>query len=473
MSKKRILTSGILICLIILLNLGIIFYIVPVKEYNIKLEVNCTMQNKCNMIVNYITDNSKLENGFPNNKVVENEYIETEKLQSVSFVIPGNTRYIRIGFECVENVGNISGINLVTGNKKVQVKPVNFMSPLSSEMIVTEKGNNTLNFALNEQENTFGYIVYDLKEWISEQQQYDGHARYVLITKSVLCFVIDALFLLVLFKWKRFATIPTELWQNRKLIFQLAKNDFKTKFAGSYLGSIWAFVQPIVTVLVYWFVFEKGLKAGGVNTSSGIAVPFVLWLVAGLIPWFFFSDAWNGGTNALIEYSYLVKKVVFKISILPIVKVVSALFVHCFFIIFTIVLYCGYQYYPDLYTLQILYYSLCTFVFVLGLSYATCALVGFFRDLTQLINIFLQVGVWMTPIMWNIDTMELSPILIKIFKLNPMYYIVAGYRDALINKVWFWDNPSLTIYFWFVTIALFAFGMFIFKRLKVHFADVL
>lgn len=79
----------------------------------------------------------------------------------------------------------------------------------------------------------------------------------------------------------------------------------------------------------------------------------------------------------------------------------------------------------------------------------------------------------MTPIMWNIDTMELSPVLIKIFKLNPMYYVVAGYRDSLINKVWFWENPSLTIYFWTVTIILFALGMFVFKRLKVHFADVL
>lgn len=473
MSKKRILTSCILLCLIILVNLGIILYTVPVKEYNIKLNIDCTLEHQCNLKVNYIVDDSKLENGFLENKVSKSQYTDEGETQTVSFSVPGNTKYIRVGFEGVQNVGNISAITLVSGKTQIQVSPENFMNPVNAEMLVTENGEQSLNFAVAEQEDGYGYITYDISDWITDAHQQAGHGLYVLIFKIVLCAVIDVIFLLVLFKWKRFAAIPIELWQNRKLIFQLAKNDFKTKFAGSYLGSVWAFVQPIVTVLVYWFVFEKGLKAGGVNTSSGIDVPFVLWLVAGLIPWFFFQDAWNGGTNALIEYSYLVKKVVFKISILPIVKIVSALFVHCFFIIFTIVLYCGYRYYPDLYTFQIVYYSFCTFVLVLGLSYATCALVGFFRDLTQVINIILQVGVWMTPIMWNIDTMELSPVLIKIFKLNPMYYVVAGYRDSLINKVWFWENPSLTIYFWAVTIILFALGMFVFKRLKVHFADVL
>lgn len=268
-------------------------------------------------------------------------------------------------------------------------------------------------------------------------------------------------------------SIPQELWQNRRLIFQLSKNDFKTKFAGSYLGTIWAFIQPIVTVLVYWFVFEKGIKVNGIGTKAGIEVPFVLWLVAGLVPWFFFQDALNGGTNVLVEYSYLVKKVVFKISILPIVKLISALFVHAFFVLFSLVLFCGYSYYPDLYTLQIFYYTFAMFVFVLGVVYITCAIVIFFRDLSQIINIILQIGMWMTPIMWNIDTMELSPVLITIFKLNPMYYIVAGYREALIDKVWFWEHPSMTLYYWILTIVVLGIGMTVFRRLKVHFADVL
>ena len=267
---------------------------------------------------------------------------------------------------------------------------------------------------------------------------------------------------------KKILALPAELYQNRKLVLSLAKNDFKTKYAGSYLGIVWAFIQPIVTILVYWFVFSVGLKAGTVSDY-----PFVLYLVSGIVPWIFFQDALNGGTNALLEYNYLVKKVVFKISILPIVKIISALFVHVFFVVFALILCACYGYTPSLYTLQIIYYSVCTFLFVLGLVYATSAIVIFFRDLTQIINIFLQVGVWLTPIMWDVNMLASHPWLIKVFKLNPMYYVVTGYRDSMLGHVGIWHHSAWTIYFWVVTILLFGLGSVIFKRLKPHFADVL
>ena len=227
---------------------------------------------------------------------------------------------------------------------------------------------------------------------------------------------------------KKILALPAELYQNRKLVLSLAKNDFKTKYAGSYLGIVWAFIQPIVTILVYWFVFSVGLKAGTVSDY-----PFVLYLVSGIVPWFFFQDA---------LYNYLVKKVVFKISILPIVKIISALFVHVFFVAFALLLCACYGYTPSLYTLQIIYYSVCTFLFVLGLVYATSAIVIFFRDLTQIISIFLQVGVWLTPIMWDINMLSSHPWLIKLFKLNPMYYVVTGYRDSMLGHVGIWNHAS-------------------------------
>lgn len=267
---------------------------------------------------------------------------------------------------------------------------------------------------------------------------------------------------------KKVLTLPMELFQNRKLILSLAKNDFKTKYAGSYLGIVWAFVQPVVTILVYWFVFSVGLKAGNVSDY-----PFVLYLVSGIVPWFFFQDALNGGTNALMEYNYLVKKVVFKISVLPIVKMISALFVHAFFVGFALILCALYGYMPSMATLQILYYSFCTFMLTLGLVYATSAIVVFFRDLTQIINIFLQVGIWLTPIMWDVNMLKNYPWLIKLFKFNPMYYIVTGYRDSMLGHEWLWHHWGWTAYFWIVTVVFFALGSWIFKRLKPHFADVL
>lgn len=263
------------------------------------------------------------------------------------------------------------------------------------------------------------------------------------------------------------------IYESRKLIARLSVNDFKTKFAGSYLGIIWAFVQPVITIFVYWFVFEKGFKPAAINNAQGVEVPYVLWLIAGMVPWFFFSDALSGGTRALLDYSYLVKKVVFQIDVLPIVKVISAIFVHLFFMAFAVLLYAIYGYYPDLYTLQILYYSVCMVILVLGLTYLTSSIVVFFRDLNQIINIVLQVGVWVTPIMWNMDTMDIAPVFKSILKLNPLYYIVQGYRDAFINKVAFWERPELTIYFWLFTIACVFLGNHVFKKLRMHFADVL
>lgn len=267
---------------------------------------------------------------------------------------------------------------------------------------------------------------------------------------------------------KELLSLPRELIAGRKLIFQLARNDFKKKYAGSYLGIVWAFVQPVVTIMVYWFVFGLALR-----NPTPRPVPFVLWLIAGLVPWFFFQDGLVNGTNALLEYNYLVKKVVFRIDILPMVKVVSAIFVHLFFVLVTLILYTAMGYFPTIYTLQVIYYTFCVFVLVLGLSYMTSSVVVFFRDLTQVINIALQVGVWMTPIMWSLDDVGIGGILAKILKLNPMFYIVQGYRDAFVNNVWFWERPWLSLYFWIVTLVFWLIGTRLFKKLKVHFADVL
>lgn len=272
---------------------------------------------------------------------------------------------------------------------------------------------------------------------------------------------------------KKKTNLFKNLIENRKLIATLARNDFKTKYAGSYLGVIWGFVQPVITILVYWFAFEKGLKMSAKNLSTGVDMPYVLWLTAGLVPWFFLQEAFNGGTSALRDYDYLVKKVVFNVEILPTVRIVSAMYTHIFFIVFTLVFFCLYGYFPTAFTLQVLYYSLALMVLALGLSYLTSAIMVFFKDLGQIVTIILQVGIWVTPIMWNIDATGFSPTVIKILKLNPMFYIVQGYRDALINHKWFWEYPSMTLYYWIFTAVILLLGIRVFRKLRVHFADVL
>ena len=289
-----------------------------------------------------------------------------------------------------------------------------------------------------------------------------------LLKKALSCGVI-LIACLVFAKWyEKFTTIPVELYQSRHLIWKLAKNDFRKRYAGSSMGALWALAQPVVTVAMYYIVFDKLMGGGGRGVED---VPFVLFLTAGLVPWFYFNEALNNGTNALREYDYLVKKVVFKISILPIIKVIAATFIHVFFVAVLLIVAALYGYYPTVYTTQILYYSACLFVFVLALCYATCAVVVFFKDLTQIIGIALQIGIWATPILWNIDSAPEEWVVI--LKLNPLVYIVNGYRSAIYERSWFFEDFFSTMYFWIVTVVLFGIGVAVFKRLKPHFADVL
>lgn len=292
-----------------------------------------------------------------------------------------------------------------------------------------------------------------------------------MMKKIIACLIIAAAVFAFFKLYDKITVLPFELYQNRRLIWKLAKSDFKKRYAGSYLGAFWAMMQPVITVLMYYFVFDLVMDAKAQLVKAGVDVPYVLFLTAGLVPWFYFSEALPSATTALLEYNYLVKKVVFKISVLPIIKVISATFIHVFFAGVLVILAWFYGYAPDLYTLQIIYYSFCMFVFVLALSYTTCSVVIFFKDLQQIINIALQVGMWATPVLWNLT--QFSDKTQMLLKINPLVYIVEGYRSAIYGHQWFWEDFYSTVYFWIITIVLFGIGAVVYKRLKVHFADVM
>ena len=251
-----------------------------------------------------------------------------------------------------------------------------------------------------------------------------------------------------------------------ELLFSFARNDFKARFAGSVFGVVWAFVQPVVTILIYWFVFQVAFGNGPVGD-----VPYVLWLVAGIVPWFFISEGWGSITGVLHDYSYLVKKVVFDVGRLPYIRLISAMFVHLFFVLLIFVITFCYGFSPRLIHLQIFYYMLCASGLTLGLGLFSCVLTAFFKDVGSVVGIFVQFGFWLTPIFWDIAA--IPPSFAWIFKLNPVYYIVSGYRDTFVGGVWFWRHPYQTIEFWVVTGMLLWAGNRLFNRAKGHFADVL
>jgi ABC-type polysaccharide/polyol phosphate export permease len=249
-------------------------------------------------------------------------------------------------------------------------------------------------------------------------------------------------------------------------IFSLAISDFRKRHAGSSLGAAWVFIQPLVTIFVFWFVFAMGMR-----TETVQGVPFLIWLVCGLVPWFYFSEALSGASNSLIEHSYLVKKVVFSVGLLPAVKITSSFLAHLIFLalLFALMKISG----VDLSwsNLQVFYYIFATTALAGAISSVTTAVVPFFRDLSQMIAIGLQFGMWLTPIMW--DDSRLPENLRWVLFLNPVTYIVEGYRDAILRSTWFWQKPEQTLYFWGFVVSVGLLGRVLFRRLRPHFADVL
>jgi lipopolysaccharide transport system permease protein/teichoic acid transport system permease protein len=200
-------------------------------------------------------------------------------------------------------------------------------------------------------------------------------------------------------------------------------------------------------------------------------IPFIVWMTTGMIPWFFLCDMLSSATGSVMEHSFLVKKIAFKVGLLPIVKIVSATIVHVVLIVFTIIMLAIYHLYPDIYFLQTIYYFIAAITFMLGVSWITSSLVVFFKDLTQIVQVILQIGFWGTPIFWSLSTIPDKWQFI--FKLNPAYYITEGYRFSLIYKVPFWEHWIWGGYFWAITGCMIVLGSFIFTKLKPHFADVI
>lgn len=266
-------------------------------------------------------------------------------------------------------------------------------------------------------------------------------------------------------------TLLKGIIKKRKLIWDLSRADFKKRFVGSYFGVVWMFIQPMVTIAIYAFIFgEHGMK----NAPPVPGASYVVWLAPGLIPWFFFSEVLNTGTNCLQEYHYLVKKVVFGVETLPVIKLISCFMVHACFLVILVGLYLVSGHMPMVTWIQILYYSFAASMFALALTYFTSAIQVFFKDMAQIVGICLQFGMWLTPIMYDEKIFTTRAAwLSTAFKLNPFYYIAAGYRDSMLTGKWFFERPTMTLYFWTVTVVLLIFGLLVFKKMRPHFSDVL
>ena len=256
------------------------------------------------------------------------------------------------------------------------------------------------------------------------------------------------------------------IFLQRDLILSMAKREVATQYIGSLLGFIWTFINPMVMIFVFWVVFSVGFRVQPTNN-----VPFVVWLTAGMAAWFVFAEIVNGSAGAVVSNARLIKKTIFPSQILPVIKIASCLITHSVFLLVLIGLIIFQKMPFSFYFLQFIYYLICLSVLALGLGWIVSALNVFIRDVGQIVAVIIQVGFWATPIFWDIHMM---PTKVQIlFKLNPMFYIVQGYRESFIYFQPFWIHPRQTIYFWVVTVTIFAIGALIFQKLKPQFADVL
>ena len=270
-----------------------------------------------------------------------------------------------------------------------------------------------------------------------------------------------------MFYLKSFFYFLLTIYQQKYVIGQLVKRDFQNKYLGSYLGLPWAFIQPAIIILVMWFAFTFGLKM----TATDGGIPFVPWLMCGMIPWLFISETLGTSSGSLIEYSYLIKKTSFKVGAIPLIKILTGLVIHLFFIGVIVIMVIAYGYYPTIYWLQIIYFLFATMVLLAGLGWLISALTVFVRDIGHIISAGISIMFWVTPIIWPYSMLSGNTKYIAL--LNPFFYITEGYRYTFLQKAWMCRNIEMTIYFWVVTGIIFITGALVFKRLMPHFADVL
>lgn len=386
-------------------------------------------------------------------------YPKPQEWETVKLALPNATSDLRLDFGTKAATIEIKNLKLI-GNSTVKLHPNEFTYK-ENQLSTSDKDQISL---VLKTEKGDPFIAFSASTLIGESLEGTSALRFGM--NIVLSCLLGLLVSFVIVSIKDMLQFIKTIVLGRNMIINLAKNDFKTKYASSYLGITWGFIQPLITIATYWFVFQVGLRSGNISDT-----PFILWLLVAIVPWFFFSEAFSSATNVFSEYSYLVKKVVFKIELLPMVKITSAFFVHVFFLLFIFIIYSIYGYYPSIFNLQILYYVFCSAALVISLSILTSALVLFFKDLNQIIIIILQVGFWFTPIGWSYTMLPSS--WTYVFKLNPMFYIVEGFRDTFISHIAFYNHPYLTLYFWLFCCVTFAIGVKTFGKLKPHFADVI
>ncbi len=256
-----------------------------------------------------------------------------------------------------------------------------------------------------------------------------------------------------------------DILKTRYFILQITKRDLTMQYKKKKLGMFWAFAEPLLFMLVLYVVFGIGLRGGKTMT-----IPFICYLVSGMSVLNFFTSTLSKGTNVISSNSYLLRKPHFRLSILPVSAILTGITDHLIFFISVIFILAVNSFFPAWSWIQLLYYIFALSVFLLGAIWFTSSVAVLLPDIQSVIGVLTRALFYFSPVIWDYEAIPES--LQKWVKLNPLFYIVTGYRDSLFYGVPFWTKPDQTLYFWAWTLVLLIVGTFTFRRLRPHFADL-
>lgn len=254
----------------------------------------------------------------------------------------------------------------------------------------------------------------------------------------------------------------------RSQIIKLAKADIIKTYSGAAFGWAWALVKPMVMVFVLWFAFSIGLRVGGPVEGY----PYILWLIAGLFPWFYMSDMINQGAGAIRKYRYLVTKMKFPVSTIPTFVGLSKFSVHFILMMILIVIYAFCGYYPDIFLLQLPIYMILMILFFVVWGLFSSMLSAISKDFLNLVKAFNTAVFWMSGIMWDINRIDI-PWLQTALMFNPVTFFATGYRNVFIYKEWIWEQPLAIGCFGVVLIIMIIGAVWAYNKLIKDIPDVL
>ncbi|MBS6510105.1 MAG: ABC transporter permease [Clostridiales bacterium] len=251
-----------------------------------------------------------------------------------------------------------------------------------------------------------------------------------------------------------------ELYNYRQMIFSLVKRDLRGRYKGSVFGFLWTFLNPLLQLVVYTFVFSFLLKSEIEN--------YYLFLFVALIPWLFFSTAITGGSGSVLHQSGMVTKIYFPREVLPISHVTSAFInmLYSFIVVFIVIIIARVPVSP----VALLYLPIVMIVeyfLALGITMLVSAITVYFRDLEFILSIFMMAWQYLTPVMYSVDIVPEH--LMKLFMLNPMTPITIAYRDIL----YYAKAPDLSTLLLAIgmSAAFMLIGFWAFGKLKKRFAE--